>query len=84
MAAHIHQVALKDVAGIGGMQWIDQCVLRAEQIIGVVPLYGLIQEWQAKQQNQSDDNQSRSPNRVSCPALRLAAGSATTGRERPV
>jgi hypothetical protein len=42
MAAHIDEIALKQKAGVRGMQRIDLRMLRAVQKIDVVSLNGLI------------------------------------------
>jgi hypothetical protein len=42
MAAHVDELALKDVFRVARMRGIDQSVLCAEQIIGIVALNCLV------------------------------------------
>ena len=48
MPAHVHQVALKKILRMRRMQRLDLRVLRAVQVIGVVPLNRLIQKRKAQ------------------------------------
>ena len=52
MPSHVHHLPKKRVARMIGMQRIDLRVLSSIKIIDVVPLNGLVEEWQAQTQNQ--------------------------------
>src|SRR5712692_1334345 len=59
MPAHIHQVALKQIARVIRMQRLDLRMLGGVQVISIVALDGLMEERQA--QRQHDRNDQRNP-----------------------
>ena len=57
MAAHIDQVALKDVARVIRMQRIDLRVFGAVEIVRIVALNGLVQKRKTEQQYDRDERE---------------------------
>ena len=56
MPAHRHANPLKQIFGVMRMQRIDQRVLRAFEVVKIVPLHRLIEKRQADQQYRESDN----------------------------
>src|SRR5712692_8496840 len=55
MPAHIHQVALKQIARVIRMQRLDLRMLGGVQVVSIVALDGLMEERQAQRQHHRND-----------------------------
>jgi len=57
MAAHIHHLALENVAGVQRMQRVNLRVLGAIEIVDIVALDGLIEKRQSQNQDEERNDQ---------------------------
>ena len=55
MPAHVDELAMKNKRRVTRMGGIDERMLGAEKVVGIVPLYRLVQKRQADQQDGRDD-----------------------------
>ena len=69
MAAHVHHLAQKCVARVGGMQRIDLRVLGRVEIIYIVALDGLIEKGQPQGQDEQDNDKQFPPQEIKIAGL---------------